>query len=107
MNSSTYRFVTNNLKHRGRLRLLRLHSKLWCSECLTVRKVVDFFSGSDVAELDCRHRRPVFNRTRDEQAAYETAQREHEARRQVAGKNCVNSNGYCVTFVEDVEEIAA
>ena len=107
LNDSSYRFLRSTLRGLSRSRLLRLRSKLWCPECLAVRRVVDFFSGPDVVLMDCRHRRPVFNRTLDEQAAFEQADRERQTRRQIAGKNCVNANGYCVTFVENVEEIAA
>lgn len=104
MNDSSFRAVTSWLKRVNRLRLLRLRSKLWCETCRETRRVADFFGGSDVAVLECGHRRPVFKRTQGEISAYENAARENAARRQVVGKNSPTHNGYVRTFVGDMEE---
>jgi hypothetical protein len=106
MNDSSYKFIRSNLRGLKRNRLLRLRTKIFCPECKTVRRVTDLFTTGTVV-LDCKHRREVFNRTDAEVAEYRKALAEHEAKRQIVGKNRVNANGYCVTYVEDVAEETA
>jgi hypothetical protein len=103
-NSSTYQFVTKSLRV-TRHRLLTSRAKTLCGTH-GLQPIRDFFPNSEVL-LACGCRRTCHNRKPEDIAAFEAARREHEARKQVAGKNHVNANGYCVTFVEDVEEIAA
>lgn len=101
-NQSTYRAVSSRLKQTNRHRLLRLSSKLFCPTCQRMEVVTDFFSGSDVAVLSCKHRRPVFFRQPEEIAAYEAARREHQTRREVVGKNSPTAGGTVHCYVEDV-----
>jgi hypothetical protein len=66
---------------------------------------MDFFNGPDVAVLEgCQHRRPIFNRSESQQAAFDAAV--HATRKQVVGKNRVTANGYRRTYVEDLPKAA-
>lgn len=42
----------------NRRALLSNRAKLWCSDCQTIRVVVDYFTNGE-AKLDCSHRRKM------------------------------------------------
>lgn len=101
LNESTYTLVKNSFRRVNRLRLLRLHSKLYCGVCQKARRVTDFFSGIDVAALECGHRRPIFNRTPEEITAYEAEKARREARQELVGFCQPTAGGHVHRFEEE------
>src|SRR5258707_10077459 len=100
LNDSSFQFVRQTLRGLSRNRLLRLRTSAYCSECHEVKRVTDFFAGSDIASLECGHRRPIFNRTPAERTAYDNAAAEHAGRRATGWQG---SGSVVVTRVENVE----
>ena len=94
MNESSFQFVHQSLRGLSRNRLLRLRTSAYCSECREVKRVTDFFAGSDIVALDCGHRRAVFNRKPEDIATYDTAVIEHE------GSRLTGWNGASIRKVE-------
>ena len=94
MNESSFQFVRQSLRGLSRNRLLRLRTSAYCSECREVKRVTDFFAGSDIVALDCGHRRAVFTRKPEDVAAYNTAVTKH------AGTRLVGWNGASIRKVE-------
>ena len=94
MNESSFQFVRQSLRGLNRLRLLRLRTRIYCPECEELRRVADFFAGSDIVALDCGHRRAVFTRKPEDVAAYNTAVTKH------TGTRLVGWNGASIRKVE-------